>query len=186
MTNEQRIEFAVNFAFSDPAEIRAGDWMNCREDLKAFLGQDFVEADEELLELGIFRPWPVPRDWPEPSQEVLEKIQADMRTLFQFVVGGPGRVKIELEHIIIRHRTMKVPYIQRSGTLRDCVLGLLIQLLEVQSIDSVSQCPQCKRFFYRRGKMVFCSRKCTNNAMVQRKRKRDEEGGESCRGEEGS
>lgn len=179
-TNQQRIEFAVRFAFENLDFYREGDWLNLNEDIRSFIGVYRTgELSKDILKLGVF----MPMENPDPSRDELRLLQRDMRQILNFATGAPGSTEIKLAYVIVRGPGMNIPYIQRSGTFRDCALGLLIRLLELESTSSVVRCPapKCNKVFYRRGKQMFCSRTCTNRAMVNRKRDRDRQAEEARR-----
>jgi hypothetical protein len=47
----------------------------------------------------------------------------------------------------------------------------LLLLLNEQSLDNVSDCPECGKIFYRIRRQKYCSPKCTNTATVRAYRK---------------
>src|SRR5687768_12390462 len=91
-SNEQRIEFAVNFTAANLDFYRTGDWLNLREDIKAFLGVFAVgEIDMALYKMGLFTPLeqPLPDDMTEGN---LRALQADMKGVLEFFVEPAGTV----------------------------------------------------------------------------------------------
>lgn len=167
-TNEGRLKFAVEFATADLDEYREGDWLNLIEDLKGFLGVfDLGDVPVDVVKIGRF----VPMVNPDPSRDDVRKIQSDLLDLLSFAWNRVSpALEIAFQYNVMRIPHIDVPVIVRSGTFRDCVLGVMLRLLEIEGAASIVQCPDCLRLFYRRGKMVFCSTRCTNRAMVKRKR----------------
>ena len=178
MTNEKQIEFAIKFCGDNLDRYRAGDWLNLREDLKSFLG--FLGAtkphNDAPMKIGFFMPGSAPL-FDEMTEDDLRAIQTDARLILDmFIEPAQGitiRQRMPTVKITLDYASMRMfghPFVTRHGATRDCVLGLLLRLIEHEKTTPVVRCPQCGMIFYRRGKQIFCGRTCTNRAMVQRKR----------------
>lgn len=172
-TNEQRIQFAVRFAADSLDHYRQGDWLNLREDLGQFMPTSKVgEVPADLVPIGIF----VPSGSPAQSTESeLRKLQTEIRNLLNiFVLPAEDGVRaLPSIQTTLTYTQFQVPgqvIVLIEGQLRDCLLGLLLRLLERGETSPIMRCPQCQTIFYRSGKQLFCTRTCTNRAMVQRKR----------------
>jgi len=194
MTGEERIEFAVRFAATNLSHNREGDWLNLEDDLNRFLG---AGADDEinvkLSESAYITATPEQGgiSGRSPSEQDLHGIQADVQQLLDWYVGlGPAAsskrprrpfrsIPITLDYRVVRlrhqGRTRGISVIVVAGKLRDCVLAVLLHLLAQQPAIPIELCPECRKVFYRQRRQVFCSRRCTNRAMTNRKRARDRE-----------
>jgi len=189
MNAEERIQFAVRFAEVKLNENRPGDWMNLRDDCAHFLGIGPDDDVELRLSESVYVCAIPNKDYVSDAE--LLAVQADVRKLLASFADAPRRdhrkapdpasrkpIPINIDYRVIRIRTKEqgeVSQIILYGTLRDCLLGVLMHLLVQQPGTRLESCPQCGRVFYRQGKQLFCGRTCTNRAMMHRKRKRDRE-----------
>jgi hypothetical protein len=128
---------------------------------------------------------PMTQRFPEDmSERELRALQKDVHTIIEYfagpgkkntIVSSPGLTAFKgtAVEVTLGYFAQGSPagaIIQRIGKTRDCVLGLTIALLERAKASPIMRCSQCDKIFYRRGKMMFCSRTCTNREMAQRKR----------------
>jgi hypothetical protein len=178
---DKHIEFIVRFAADDlNHDYRVGDWSNLREDIDAFLVPDPAPEYGRVAET--FSP-----DQKMLSDEQLREIQEDVREILEFFVAPsdgtrPGRyVRVNLSYIAHRFSDEAARVTMARGPKRDCVLGLLLRLLQQGRTAPITRCPApsagknttCGKIFYRKGKQKYCSRLCTNRQMSRTKREKD-------------
>ena len=172
-TFDKWAEFVVRFATDNLGRYRPGDWMNLRQDFQAFLEagnfhsetpmEDFTETQFRSLQgemLGVLESY-VGRD---TAGRIVETPEGKMKVWAKTRFETP--ISITLRHTIDpgEHRVL--------GNTRDAIIGRFIEILRATDSNLIMRCPQCHRIFYRKGKQVFCSHKCTNREMAQRMRKR--------------
>ena len=166
-TVEDQSRFAVGFAFDNLNSYREGDWLNLRAELQEFLDYGFLRHSS-------FYPMTPPKDMTEKQ---LRNLQNEMREVLEFFVekesgsgvreGRPIRIKLDY--------TVTPKGFSAMGSVRDCTLAQLMEILKCSDTKPVMRCPQCQKIFYRKRKQLFCSTTCTNREMAQRKRRRDAE-----------
>lgn len=182
-TAAERLQFVIRFAQIDLESLRAGDWLNLREDCLAFLG---IEVQGGMLGIQIPRDSggiiAMPLNSPLPiefSVEDFKTLQADTRRILDEWVGpAPGEQGMLSPHDIhalytvtrARRRTGAswVSWLQVQGETRDLFLLVLFHLLSQESMDYVRRCPECRTIFYRIGKQQYHSKQCANRANVRK------------------
>jgi hypothetical protein len=188
-TGAERLQFVIRFAQMDLDTLRAGDWLNLREDCMAFLG---IEVQGGMLGIQLSRDsggiigFPLNSPFPtELSVEDFKGLQADTRRILDEWVGSAQGEQGALEGVDIHARYMVTrtrrdvssPWVslrQVVGLTREIFLLVLFDLLGHESMDYVRRCPECGAVFYRVGKQQYCSRPCVNRANVRNWRQRDE------------
>jgi hypothetical protein len=191
MTVDERIQWAIRFAGTNLKNNRAGDWLNLRDDLNRFLGagaQDDINVALSATAYISASPDQEGISGVPASEDEIVAIQSDVRQALAWFSGPPVRnsnrpgpplkkLRMNLEYIVhrVRVKEPKVTFSEAvaNGPLRDCVLAVLLHLLLMKPGSPVELCPECEKVFYRQGKQLFCSRTCTNRAMIKRKRARD-------------
>jgi len=180
MTRQERIQFAVRFARMNLSLNRPGDWLNLRDDLKRFLALDqpVGGSDTCFLKFHIFE-----KEITSAAESKLQKIQEDvMFMLLCFskvpVDGEPVYMSFSIHSVLgVTRKKDDAGKLYSSGhvsaPLGDSVLLLLFHLCLSSPYSGVEICPECRNLFYRKGKMKFCGRTCTNRAMTKAKRTRD-------------
>jgi hypothetical protein len=187
-TDAERLQFAIHFAQTDLDTLRAGDWLNLREDSMAFLG---IEVQGGGIGIQIPRDSrgiiAMPLNSPLPTEFTVEDfkvLQAHTRRILDEWVGpAQGEQGMLSPHAIPALYTVTrirradaswVSYLQVQGDTRELFLLVLFHLLHQASTHYVRRCPECGTIFYRVGKQQYCSRPCVNRANVRNWRQRDE------------
>lgn len=175
---ESRFEFMVRFASEDLDNYRPPHWALLRDDLQSFM----KPPDDSIQDRGAVASV---KKLPIASDEDLRAVRDHLNSFLQgFVEPRPlrnyqGGLILGKSHFHFPLRDLRCTSwetpgrVTVHGPLKDCVLFIAASLLsDPQSLNIVS-CPDCKNVFMREGKQIFCSRKCTNRAMVRRKRAKD-------------
>ena len=92
MTTEERLDFSIRLATMEFQRLRAGDWLNLREDLAGFLsaGAGQSEPLEAFGGVGVGPlEQPLPRDFPEKAFRALQRDLADVLEAFAYWDGSP-------------------------------------------------------------------------------------------------
>jgi hypothetical protein len=188
-TAAERLQFVIRFAQMDLESLRAGDWLNLREDCMAFLGIEVqggmigIQLPRDsggIIGLPLNSPFPT-----ELSVEDFKGLQSDTRRILDEWVGPDKGEQGTYEGIVIqaRHtvtRTRRdvgspwISWLQVVGATRDIFCLVLFHLLRQESMDAVRRCSECRTIFYRVGKQQYCSRTCSNRANVRTWRQREE------------
>jgi hypothetical protein len=163
-TAEDRLRFAVAFASLDLDRLRAGDWLNLRDDLQGFLALDQVSV------VGL-----LPYEYAtEQFRALQQEVQQLLRDLVQQrqATGHwplahhttPCRLDVEyhvtpLDGVGMKGRNL----IRVRGPIRDVFLFVLIHLLWQEPTWRVAECPSCHTIFSRdRANQDYCTRRCVN------------------------
>jgi hypothetical protein len=170
-SREQRarnvIEFAIDLAQTDLTQLRAGDWLNWREDLAVILREDSKH----------------PRNI---NQDDLAALQPEIRSILEAIarywsptatVRERGnalkamRFKINNIDSLTVFPDLPGPMLQAQTPLRDSLLlALAIALGKVQ-VSYLRQCLSCQRLFLaEHGRQVYCSHKCMQKEGTRRYR----------------
>jgi hypothetical protein len=164
---EERLQFVVHFAGMDLNRLRAGDWLNLREDLAAFLASDLVlavdtppqeySADDfralqqevqQLLRGLVSKREPSGSHWPLSTYTELFDLPGIKYGLTPLdTLGSPGR---------------NMPRVK--GPTREVFVYVLFQLLWQEGTERILQCPECQTIFYRNRHQLYCTRRCVNRA----------------------
>jgi hypothetical protein len=177
-TAEERVKFAIQFMQLDFDRLRAGDWLNLREDLKNFLFPEGV-----LRGFHFFS-----EDLPEDhSVDAIQVLRHDVREILNAVVmcGEDSthkededepvpRIVFPSPQLSVRPGFIQFPE-QRSGHLiltwngafRDTFLMQLIMSLSQLPVNTLRRCPECETIFYRVRKQQYCSRPCVHRANMR-------------------
>ena len=181
-TDQQRLEFAVNFAQTDIPALREGDWLNLCEDFFSFLRPVANSAVVVPGSAGILQ-----------SRSDAEALRKEMYDLLSEVVDTPeGEWELKYHPIsfdlavgISRERALTgrpwggaggVPWFMIRGNMRDRMLLNVFSLLCRESTAKIHRCGRsdCKRIFYRVRKQKFCSTRCQSRESVRRFRNKPE------------
>jgi hypothetical protein len=180
----ERLRFAVRFAQMDLATLRAGDWLNLREDFLAFLGMS-DDPKRPLITVGT-RGGLVPCRWDPPfPEDFTEKdftlLQNEVRTILRSAVGDsmetqPPCIEVKPSLVVVPQGGIGVPgggyFTNILGPTRDMFLFLLLDVLSQEPPDRVLRCPECGILFVRVYTQAYCSRRCTNKASIRHWRHR--------------
>jgi hypothetical protein len=181
----ERLHFAVRFAQMNLATLRAGDWLNLREDFLAFLGQSrdparwLTISDKGGLVTCAWEE-PLPQNFSEQDFRALQK---EVRTVLHAAAGdNMGEqppiigVKTELRVQPLDGRAFNPGgYVTNIfGPTRDMFLFVLLDVLRHEPPDRILRCPECQTLFVRAYTQVYCSRRCTNRASIRNWRTRQE------------
>ena len=180
MTGLERLRFAVELANTDLERFRAGDWLNCREELGEFLLAK-AGAAASFQDLGGILAQPIeppfPHDFPEEAFRVL---QTDVRDVLRATALGVRAVN-QRGASLRALKTKAVPtlklavlplpthgQISASGSVRDTFLLILFFLL-AQRPRIIRECPEpnCRTLFVKQGKQKYCARLCASRASVR-------------------
>ncbi len=177
---DQRMEFLINFAGLHLGELRPGDWLNLRDDMKRFLGsvRDPGEVVVSFTEKDVER-------YPDKS---VRSLQGLVRTLLSQVanaskdrtgklqsMGIPTALALRANFRVIRDPGDFV-LLNVRGNLTDLFLFKTLFLLFQAPIEPIRECPECGKTFYRHDqRQKYCERRCANlvatKRFVQRKKK---------------
>jgi hypothetical protein len=188
MTDTERLQFLVRFAQLDLDTLRAGDWMNLREDLGwyltgSLLGHRYDAGDVPVggdMEIRPFDP-PLPFEYPEDAFRALQREALGILTT---LVKGKKPEGWEPTP----PQFSRAEVISLDGLAADAGQALMLyegptfdafvfrtQMLVIHnSTPYLRSCPECERIFYRVGKQQYCSRPCVNRATVRAWRQRPE------------
>ena len=175
----KRMEFAIEFAGENLKE-RPPDsqWLKLREDLELFLGQT---GEHEIPEMGGMMCLTTDSVY-VLTEDDLRKLQDEMKSVLEGAVSHRNQRErglqfsaVKLEYSATVSTEGFFPSLYVKGSVRDCLFGMLFHILGTTETKAILRCPECQQIFYRRGKQVFCTRTCTNRAMIRRKRERDRE-----------
>jgi hypothetical protein len=196
VTAAQRLQFVVRFAQMDLDTLRPGDWLNLRDDLRAFflgswykhdLGSDSLPplAAGDVFVHPTARPFP--EEYPEEEFRTLQSetykilrqaipLEGEMYGTPPPVVPQPvaidGPISLTVPHldglIPAKGRHMLVA----EGSTRDMFLLLTFLLLAKESTARIRRCPECDSLFYRA--KTYCSRTCANRVATRKWRERQE------------
>jgi len=173
-SNQELLEFAVNFAQTDISALREGDWLNLKEDIWSFLRGPISGNEAVVLpgSSGILE-----------SRSEAETLQKEMYSLLSEVVDTPERnlepqrhqISFDLEVGFSREVAAKLsagdaPWFFVHGAQRDRMLLNLFFLLMKESTEKIRRCDasDCKRIFYRVRKQKFCSVRCQSRESARR------------------
>lgn len=194
ITPEDRLRFAVRFAQMDFDTLRAGDWLNLREDFIGFLmmtpGQPYIttpvtsiatpetspEVFQPLISMGMVG---IPDGESSPEDFSLNDfraLQADVRQWLSSLsyTQSPGEAWLPPAIPLQGRVALSQPASQVHAPLRDLFLWHLFLLLLQEPPDRIRCCPECETIFYRVKKQAYCSRTCGNRVTQRRWRERRE------------
>jgi uncharacterized C2H2 Zn-finger protein len=168
---DERIAFLLKLSALDLRHMRAGDWLNLRDDLADFLG--IGPRSHEGLYMGgrqIASPTtpPFPKDM---TEDALRALQAELIALLGALVGGRDTTQSVFPTFEIGATRYALvgspntgPLVSVTGATRDIVLLTAIQLLVREDTAKVARCPECGRIFHRIRRQRYCERACVNKA----------------------
>lgn len=168
----------IRLATLDFDRLRAGDWLNLREDLEQFLvgerGQELTLRNLGGILVSPLHP-PLPK---ELTEEEFLMLQAQTRAILfrisQAQVPADGVRVWEVKPIELKFLRFAVVPVQSFallstiGSVRDTFLIRLIFLLRQQPFGKLLLCPTCNTIFSKKGKQKYCSRTCVNRASQRR------------------
>jgi hypothetical protein len=183
MAVRERVQLMLDFAQCDLAQLRAGDWLNLREDLSAFLtGARPQEANQEIpvgqtrgvLAIPLTRPLPQ-----EMTEEALHALQAEVRSSLRGLIPAveEGWQGLMTGMASFETAPLRLTFLQRglvtvSGPTRDAVLLTLGLLITQLPLDALLRCPECATVCFRNRNQVYCTRRCVNRVNQRSRRAR--------------
>ncbi len=189
-TAEERIKFAVSLATADLETLRAGDWLNLKEDLALYLHAE-REIPQTLESLsGIVVSAIVPPLAQDYTRKDFLDLQEQIRKFLMPIARSastkkPAAARVQaIKAVALKLNCAIIPagshaQIVASGPVRDCFLIRLFYLLGGKALGKILICSVfCGNLFYREGKIRYCSRKCSNRLAARRfasKRKQEKD-----------
>jgi len=198
LTKEERLQFAVRFAQMDLDTLRAGAWLDLREDFLWFLnrlanhghlnaGDVAVRFEGKSRELyqsaishgftGLVEDGPDPADLSEEDFDtLLRAVQRDVRTILDTFIAAdpPSDAPFTPTVASCPQRIMTQRGLVAHGTLHELFNEHVFWLLGNESPDRILRCPECGVIFVRVQKQAYCSRKCGNRVTHRRWRERQD------------
>ena len=189
-TNEQRIQFLLDFAYRDVAEMTRGDRFNLEDDFKAFLGFDVVRSSTEPIVI-FGSAWTL--DHVRKADVAwLRRLQKRIKDLFAPPPTSTGRgAPMQASKRRQNERRQKIEpfkFPQGYALLRDggsTVIQILAfsgggkvaedEIITIASLtlatmdsDRLQLCPECEeRFFWRVRRQKYCTPSCRQDANYQ-------------------
>jgi hypothetical protein len=168
-TVKERLEFAIRFAQLDLDRLRPGDWLNLRDDLRAFLGQQVGQMRSVTDTGGVLVSGlddPQPEDLPIDD---FRHLQAEVRSvLAERVDVQPTGERIASPRAIHAEYAVLPHAIYAKGPVHDMTLLTLMHLLFRHRAAPIGRCPECQTIFYRVRKQQYCTRACVHRANVRK------------------
>ncbi|MBW1963416.1 MAG: hypothetical protein JRJ04_18415 [Deltaproteobacteria bacterium] len=190
---DARLKFAVEFTWMDLDQLRPGDWLNLRDDLKGFLGSPLDSAFYRREAYGILCEC---ADLENLGREDIRELQSKLKT----ALGQIAKARVEIDEDSVRIGTgltqnvpipsvslravshPKSPFVDRDasvvviaeGTLQDVFMLKTFMLLSFRGPERIKLCPECGRVFYKIGKQKYCTPQCvsrTTTRKYERKKK---------------
>jgi CGNR zinc finger len=198
ITREDRLRFVVRFAQMDLATLRAGDWLNLREDFVDFLqmtpgkwyssqpmqslvpdadAEDGTDMWQPLISLGMHS---IIEDGDVPphafAEDDFRALQEDVRGLLRALthrtlLHGPKTWSHPVDISAQAEPSGEYGLFVKSTTHRLFLLHLIILLLQEPG-DRIRRCPECATYFYGIRTQTYCSRTCGNRVTQRRWRAR--------------
>ena len=164
-TADERLRFALEFSQMDLDVLREGDWLNLRDDLRAFVWLGAGEHTRDDLAGVVTVPLakPLPQDMTEPDFRALQ------REAWSFF-GGVVTIQGPLQVCYLQEGSRGVLHFM--GSAPDMFLIRLAYLLDQQTTDRILKCPECEKRFLKIRKQKYCSRACVNRANKRSWRER--------------
>jgi hypothetical protein len=178
---EHLLQFAVRFAQTNLDRLRAGDWLNLKEDLGHFLLPP-IEGDGNFRRMQAF-----PHERPEAlSAEDIRALQLDLTEVLGCVaelndqrpdhptdepvpclLGFRPRLSLIPGLVVVpdRRAAHVTPFF--IGPSQDAILMQVIWALTQVPLDTVRRCPECGTIFYRVRHQRFCSSTCRNRVNTR-------------------
>jgi hypothetical protein len=177
---EDLLQFAVRFTQTNLDRLRAGDWLNLKEDLGHFLLPP-LEGDGDFRRMQAF-----PHEHPKAlSAEDIRALQRDLTEVLVYVAdlaehwSDPTREPVPCL-LGFRPRLSLIPGLAvvpgRAaahitpffiGPSQDAILMQVIWALTQAPLDTVRRCPECGTIFYRVRHQRFCSATCRNRVNTR-------------------
>ena len=163
MNTTEQLQFIVDLANKDLANIREGDLINLQDDFERF----FEMSDKERMTPGTIHYNPPKTGQRYPAKN-FPAIQTELKTLLRnallpawtALVDGESILKptdIKIQRIFIPGGT--IVYVGNHRDLFSLKLGYLLQ--NPKLLTNVRQCEPCGKFFFRVRRQKYCSRQCT-------------------------
>jgi hypothetical protein len=202
-SDRETIEWMLRFAQLDLDSLRAGDWLNLREDLQILLGwtdtpehtqqltpENIIAIQAEVMRVlgdvaraNILLRKPV-GSTPQPTQEPRPWRRSALHSsahVFTVAQGEQTVVRgLELEVSTVRLLSFDYPgpgslWLRIEAGLRDTLLFALGITLSRVNITYLRQCPACSRlFFAEHGRQIFCTPQCASREGTRRFRAKQE------------
>jgi hypothetical protein len=181
-TPRQRLRWLVNFASLDLSALSRGDAFKIREELR-----DFLLPLHTSLAPGGLHTYPDPETGPPPEEYPpveLAALQAEMHEALTRTIRSRVDPAV-LPHVklTLDYRAPYVPpekgmperhCLSVTGSVRDLVWLLLLQLLATEDTAALAKCPECDRVFLRQTNQRYCSKTCANRVGQRAWRERQD------------
>lgn len=172
-SQEDRVQWLVDFAYRDLGKFREGDWLNLRDDLAAFFGKSLnvsptvlgSRAAVDYVKTGATSDW-------------FGKLQRQVRAMLRSRFSERSYPDIEDDAVELPSRYVLTGY--QGWTLMELVSEkgaesaereiLFVASLALATTDSarIQLCPSCEqRLFWRKGRQKYCSDKCRHHESYQ-------------------
>jgi hypothetical protein len=174
LTVQERIRLMLDFAGMELDQLRAGDWMNLREDLLAFImgirQEGPVAMTMPVWDTGGVLAVPLTHPMPqELTPEEFQALQAEVRSCLQSMILPADMVRQTPTAGMAVIETEKPKFVfhgsgllQVIGSTREAVLVTLGLLINKLPPDTLLRCPECATIFFRNRSQRYCSRRCVN------------------------
>jgi hypothetical protein len=174
VTARERVQLMLNFAQNDLEPLRAGDWLNLREDLEIFILGKRADAQvpwgQPVSDTARIRTAPLLQpSLDEMTPEAFQALQAEVRDFFDSLIPRDKRFRehTRLGEASVQTGPLRVVFERRGlvtvmGPAREATLLLLGFLLGQLPPDALSRCPECEAIFFRTRKQRYCIRRCVN------------------------
>jgi hypothetical protein len=183
LTVQERVQLMLDFAQVDLDQLRAGDWLNLREDLLVFIqgtrqegpvGEAMPIWDTGGL-IGVPLTHPLPQ---EMTAEEVHALQAEVRSFLQAMIPSSEELQrmpmagmAVLPTARVKFVFHRVGLIQVIGSTREAVLLTLGWLITSLPPDSLLRCPECAAVVLRHRKnQDYCSRRCVTRVNQRHRR----------------
>jgi hypothetical protein len=181
--------FVVEFAQTDLETLRAGDWLNLRENFATFLGRrdqrSILHPSGTAFLASPTHP-PLPENF---SPQDFAVLQAELTPFLaqlaahsvhatsdpQYSISLFKNVEISLHPHGAFRNIPGVHQIVIHGSTDSCFWAILHWLIAQEPPGRILACPECKRLFYRVKQQAFCSRPCMNRVTVRQWRARQKQ-----------
>jgi hypothetical protein len=182
----ERLEWLVAFAQAELTMATAEDWEHHLANANALIKHYYVERGKPAPSIGIHF---LSKDWTdELSRDDLRDLHRVVKNIIDGVVRARqgilgGRLWMgENPSIEIKSRWTVWPVIREKGegdavmaiathSRKDAFILVLMHLI-ASDAHGLRVCPIDERVFVRKGRMLYCSRRCTNAAMQRRSRRK--------------
>jgi hypothetical protein len=164
MTDEQKLQFAIEFAEMDLDHLEPWQELKLDSDVRAFVaGSLLPDATSPSLHVRLLGGDVIVDAFSKTSATSLRPLQRRVQEILTTVSAPMMRIPtmkgIQLNLVLNRSSDTKRLTASVSGDMESAFLFRLMLLL---SQFRTEHCKQCKRIFLKRRRMEFCGSKCRN------------------------